>query len=175
MKYKYLFIVGCLLVVALALLREWMDGGVYVHHILQRKDMPGISNWWGLPVMAVLSFICIGRIEKHLLAVSESQRSRVSRTAVYKFLLAAAFGIILSVCFTYKVDLFLENVLYLLIALAVFFPLYHGEYILGFVLGMTVTFGAILPTAFALVIGGVSLILHVLAYKKLLAKFRANG
>ena len=43
-----------------------------------------------------------------------------------------------------------------------FLPVYRGEYVLGFVLGMTFTFGAILPTAAAAFVAIVSAIAHYL-------------
>lgn len=39
-----------------------------------------------------------------------------------------------------------------LIPLALFIQIYRTEYLLGFVLGMTYTFGVLLPTAFGLLL-----------------------
>jgi hypothetical protein len=47
-----------------------------------------------------------------------------------------------------------------LLLLALFLPIYRAQYILGFILGMTYTFGAILPLAFAVVVGLVAFVIH---------------
>lgn len=39
-------------------------------------------------------------------------------------------------------------------------PIFFSEFILGFVLGMTYTFGAILPTAFVLVLAALGLLIY---------------
>lgn len=175
MKYKALFIAIPILYVAVALFFEWRSGGVLTHHILQNKNMPGLSNWWGLPLMAILSFVCINRVDKHISMVAPEQQQRATRIANQRFVLAFLFGVIVSVCFVHKINLFLDNVLYVLVILALFFPLYQAEFILGFVLGMTITFGAIIPTAFALVVAGISLLLHLLVFKKIAAGLRKKS
>jgi hypothetical protein len=38
------------------------------------------------------------------------------------------------------------------------FPVYRAEYVLGFVVGMTFTFGAVIPLLVALLVGTVSLV-----------------
>ena len=61
---------------------------------------------------------------------------------------------------TYEFKPFLDNVLYILIVLSFFIPLYYSEFMLGFILGMTYTFGAILPTVFILVIAVIGLVTY---------------
>ena len=68
------------------------------------------------------------------------------------FLTGLVFGVLLSISFTNEYKPFLNNVLYILILLSFFIPIYYSEFILGFILGMTYTFGAIIPTVFILII-----------------------
>ena len=37
------------------LLLENFQGGVKSHHLLARKDMPAISNWWGLLIVPIMT------------------------------------------------------------------------------------------------------------------------
>ena len=69
-------------------------------------------------------------------------------------------GICLAVSFTNGYNSFLDNVLYLFLVLGFFLPLFYSEFILGFILGMTYTFGAILPTIFILIIATVGFLIY---------------
>ena len=69
-------------------------------------------------------------------------------------------GILIAVSFTNGYNLFLDNVLYVFLVLSMIFPIYYSEFILGFILGMTYTFGAILPTIFILIIAAFGFLLY---------------
>ncbi|MFT6808962.1 MAG: hypothetical protein ACJA01_002194 [Saprospiraceae bacterium] len=76
------------------------------------------------------------------------------------FISALIFGILLSFTFLNYMDL--TGYLTLCIfPLALFFPLYKEEYLLGFVIGMTHTFGVFIPTVFGIIIA----LLCALIYK----------
>jgi hypothetical protein len=79
---------------------------------------------------------------------------------VWIFIVGLVLGIVLAASFTYAFRPFLDNVLYILIVLSFFIPLFYAEFILGFILGMTYTFGAILPTVFILVIAGIGWVIY---------------
>jgi hypothetical protein len=116
--------------------------------------MPAISNWWGLLVIPALTWFLAGRIQRRLL-----RRGASPRAALAGFLGALACGAALAVAFSMK----LEAVTYIFFgafAVALLLPVYRGEYILGFVLGMTVTFGGVLPVLVALVIASFSRLMH---------------
>jgi hypothetical protein len=70
------------------------------------------------------------------------------------------FGLLLSISFTYEYKPFLDNVLYIIIVLSFIIPVFYSEFILGFILGMTYTFGAIIPTVFILIIAVVGLVAY---------------
>ncbi|MFV8368046.1 hypothetical protein [Flavobacterium sp. LB2R40] len=123
-------------------------GGVPSHHILAREDLPEISNWWGALLIPFLTWFLLYRIQikfndtKH----EKSQKSKLFKHIFYGFIGALSFGILLSLFFTLG---YTEIPGYMLIGvfiLALFFPIYKAECILGFVIGMTYTFGAVLPT-----------------------------
>ena len=138
------------------LLWEHFHGGVTSHHILHSEDLPAISNWWSGLLLPVLTWFLWSRVEKRLdqNAFGTQQPNSAMSKVVWIFMVGLVLGIVLAASFTYAFKPFLDNVLYILIVLSFFIPLYYAEYILGFILGMTYTFGAILPTVFILVFAG---------------------
>ena len=133
---------------------EHTHGGVMAHHILNRADMPAISNWWGALLTPALTWFLVGRIQRRLL-----KRGASKRAALAGFLGALAWGAALATAFTLNH----EAVTYIFVgafALSLLVPAYRAEYVLGFVLGMTFTFGAVLPTMIALVIAAFSRLMH---------------
>lgn len=139
------------------LLWEHFHGGVTSHHILHSEDLPAISNWWSGLLLPILTWFLLTRVEKRLdQNGTETQQSNNAMNKVdWIFMVGLMLGIVLAASFTYAFRPFLDNVLYILIVLSFFIPLYYAEFILGFILGMTYTFGAILPTVFILVIAGI--------------------
>lgn len=140
---------------------EHYHGGVTTHHILHRDDLPGISNLWGALLLPLLTWILLGKIKVRLEnKISLTlQRNMEKGRILWFFLIGLTFGIVLSVSFTYDYKLFLDNVLFILLALSLLIPIYYSEFILGFVLGMTYTFGAIIPTAFILILAIIGFLL----------------
>ena len=131
---------------------EHFNGGVLAHHLLNRADMPAISNWWGVLVIPALTWFLTGRIQR-----------RVSKRGVVLagFLSALAYGAMLALAFKLNHPA-LPYVFMALFAISVIVPTYRAEYVLGFVLAMTLTFGAVLPTIIALVIASFSRLVHLL-------------
>ncbi|MFX8094701.1 hypothetical protein ABTK72_20740, partial [Acinetobacter baumannii] len=44
---------------------EALHGGIAAHHLLQRADLPGLSNAWGLLVLPALAAWAAGRLPRH--------------------------------------------------------------------------------------------------------------
>ncbi len=141
---------------------QYFHGGVPGHHILQQKDLPEISNWWGGLLLPALTWILLGRIEKRLTKQdSLTQQTKNQNIAIIRlFLLGLILGILIAVSFTNGYKIFLDNVLYIFLVLSLVFPIYYSEFILGFILGMTYTFGAILPTIFILIIAALGFLIY---------------
>ena len=144
------------------LLWDSFHGGVPSHHILDQKNLPAISNWWSGILLPILTWILLGRIKSRIEnqpKIDSQYKSELTRVLV-KFSIGLVFGIILSVSFLNNYKPFLDNVLYLLLILSLIVPIFFSEFILGFVLGMTYTFGAILPTAFILIIAAFGFVIY---------------
>ena len=140
-------------------------GGVPSHHILADENLPEISNWWGGVLLPLLTWLLLYRIEKRIINKNEgvSQVPKLSIYVIYGFTAALLFGIVLSAFFTFGNTDMPGYMLLGLLLLALFLPIYRAECLLGFVIGMTFTFGAVLPTGVGsiLVLTGVLLYLYV--------------
>jgi hypothetical protein len=79
----------------------------------------------------------------------------------YRFLFALSFGILLSVLFTLGYSNLSGYMLYGIFLMALFFPIYRAECFLGFVIGMTFTFGAVLPTLVGIIIALIGALLYL--------------
>ncbi len=139
-------------------------GGVPSHHILQRGDLPAISNWWGGILLPLLTLFIAYRIEKRLIRNSnddESNRLVFPIKHVYRFLFALSFGILLSLFITLDYSDLSGYMMYGLLLLALFYPIYRAECYLGFVIGMTYTIGAVLPTGVGIVLALIGAVLYL--------------
>lgn len=138
-------------------------GGVPSHHILNDKNLPEISNWWGALLLPLLSWVLFYRIKKRAVENidNESKGSGFQINIIYGFIGALFSGILLSVFFTLGYANFPAYVLLLILMSGLFFPIYRAEYILGFVIGMTFTFGAVLPTVIAFILALIGAFLYL--------------
>lgn len=162
-----------LLITALAAIGVWgllawehTHGGVPSHHLLNRSDMPAISNWWGALLLPVLTWFLLGRIHRRSGEQPREQPGETAGTSTYPpgaaagFTGALVYGVLLSVFFTLEYSALASYLFQGLFLLALFLPIYRAEYILGFVLGMTFTFGAVLPTLFGSLVAGIAFVLY---------------
>ena len=156
-------ITGIITVAILSLLIwQHFHGGVPAHHLLQKKELPAISNWWGALLLPVLTWVLLGSIEKRLqkqgatTPLSEKYQLRI----IGLFLLGLALSLSIAISFTYDYKPYLDNVLYVLLVLSILVPIFYAEFMLGFVLGMSYSFGAILPTAFIFAIAAIGYLLY---------------
>jgi hypothetical protein len=142
---------------------EHFNGGAVSHHILDRSDLPAISNWWSGLLIPALTWFLIGRIQKRLALhyTVEQTTSTPPVSVIAGFVGSLFFGILLSVSFTSGYETVSSYLFLSMILLALLLPVYRAECVLGFVLGMTFTFGAVLPTAIGSIIAVVSAVIHL--------------
>ena len=145
------------------LLWSHYHGGVTVHHILHREDLPGISNWWGGLLLPLLTLLLTHRMQKRIFRNKDSQSSVLPfpMEYAYRFLFALSFGVLLSVFFTLGHSNLSGYIVNGLFFLALFFPIYRAECLLGFVIGMTFTFGAVLPTGVGIIFASIGAVLYL--------------
>lgn len=137
-------------------------GGVPSHHILANKDLPEISNWWGGLLIPVLAWFLSYRTQKRIFNNHDGNPnpSKQQQFALFRFLGSLIYGILVATSFAFESTNITGNMMLALVPMALFIPIYRAEYILGFVSGMTFTFGAVLPTGIASLFAVVGFVIY---------------
>ena len=145
------------------LMWEHFNGGVLSHHILDRSDLPAVSNWWSGLLIPALTWFLMGRIQARIALRSDAEQAalRLPVGVIAGFVGSLLFGILISVSFTNGYETLSSFSFPCMVLLALLLPGYRAECVLGFVLGMTFTFGAVLPTAVGSTIAFVSAVIHL--------------
>ncbi|MDO1449359.1 hypothetical protein Q0590_23995 [Rhodocytophaga aerolata] len=155
--FKIRLYITALLAISIWTLLAWnhFHGGIPSHHILADEELPAFSNGWGALLLPMLTWFLLYRIHKSVFGSKPgaSQPPKILLNKLYGFTASLVFGILLSVFFTLAYTQLCGYMLLGLLPLGIFFPIYRPEYLLGFVLGMTFTFGAVLPTGIGIIIG----------------------
>jgi hypothetical protein len=151
---RLMLILFVLLAEALHLGWEASHGGIVSHHLLQRSDLPGISNAWGLLILPALAAWAGRRLPRRRAAMREWAPVALG------FALPLLLGAALSLAFQFQMQGVTEALFFGLLLMAVLLPAHRPESLLGFVLGMSWTFGAVLPLLIGSVIAGLSWIVR---------------
>lgn len=156
---------AALLLTLAFLLWEHFNGGVVTHHLLARKDLPGISNWWGLLTIPMLTWLMMSLIDKRRAKFLESNTDTegFDDQVIKHFLAALAFGVVASLLWEFRLVEVLPFYILSPVVIALFKPVHYPEYILGFVVGMLFTFGGILPIIVATVLFALCFLVNRLA------------
>ncbi len=136
---------------------EHFNGGVQSHHLLNRADLPAISNWLGLFILPVLGF-ALGIRLRNLLATSATGKVPAAFWALQ--IGALLYGATLAIAFEFDARNISSSLFLGLFLLAAALPIYRIEWLLGLVVGMTFTFGAVLPTLVATVFATLSFVVR---------------
>ena len=139
---------------------DYFHGGIPTHFLFHDKDLPGIPNWWGGLVLPIFTWFLLFRIHKRIDNSEISLRSESLRKVILRFFAAALVAIAISVCFMNGIEV-TDYIMGSLFVLAFIFPLYKSEYLLGWVLGSTFSFGAMIPIGF----GSILALLFFIFYK----------
>lgn len=140
---------------------EHVDGGVRSHHLLADPSLPAVSNWWGLLLVPGLTWWAVGSARRRSARAAHAGRS--ARPApLAGFLCSLAYGATLAALFAAGSPL-VDYLFFGLLALALVVRLWHAEYLLGFVLAMSLVAGPILPAMFGAVIALLSWLVHTAA------------
>jgi hypothetical protein len=139
---------------------EFFTGGVKGHHLLNRSDLPVISNWLELLTLPLLGFALWLRIRSH---VSREHLVGFPRSVLAALIGGSIYGIVLSVAFELNATLIMNAAFVGFLVLAAALPVYRVEYITGFVVGMTYSFGGVLPLIVAVVVATISFVVRKIA------------
>lgn len=160
--WRVWLVVAVLLAELAHLAWEHAHGGIVSHHLLARPDLPAVWNGWGLVVLPALAWFVTGRVARRI--ARHIDRRRAVRVAWLGFGVAAAAGAALSVAFVSGVEDAAFAVLVSALVLGLLLPAYRAACLLGFVLAMTFTFGAVLPLLIGGIVATVSAIAHLVLY-----------
>lgn len=166
-----LFALVSIVFVAALLAHEHFNGGVHSHHLLDRRDLPAISNWWGMFVLPLLGWLLGARLRNQMTLVARSGSAIGIATGLVCSLL---YGAALAASFAVGASAITSSLFLALFLLAAVLPVYRVEYIFGFVAGMAFTFGAVLPTLVALVVATVSALVHF-AFRAVMSAIRPTA
>lgn len=150
---------------------EHLNGGIVSHNLLDRADLPAISNAWGMVLLPALAWFASGRVQERVARDSRTEGAarRLPTGVITGFVGSLSLGILLSVAFSNGYETMASSLFLGMFGLAVLLRVYRSEYLLGFVLGMTFVFGAVLPTLIGSLVASVSAVVH-LGIRPLLAR-----
>ena len=145
---------------------DHLHGGVPSHHLLANPDLPAVSNWWGLVLVPLLAWFTVAQAQRRREPARFSSRV-VSRSPSHfpplaGFVCALAYGALLAVLFAHGSTL-TGYLFFGLLLVALVVRLWHGEYLLGFVLSMSFVAGPVLPAMFGAVVALFSWLVHTTA------------
>ena len=168
--YPVIYPLGALLFVGVCLAFEHFDGGVVSHHLLNSLDMPACSNWWGMLTLPLLGVLFANRAAA---TQSESRLLNAPTNMLVGFMGALIYGAMMATTFSLGAES-LTGIFFMgLIMIALVLPVYRVEYVFGFVVGMTYTFGGVLPVLVSIVFGSVSLVTRWI-FRAVKAKFTSS-
>lgn len=160
MKQVDLLRIGLTVLATLAIwsLLAWQHfhGGVPAHHLLANPDLPRVSNWWGGLLLPSLAWGLLGLTRRRLKATDRPGLQPV----IVGLAAGAAYGAAMSVTFFSGHESITSTLFFGLLPLALLLPVHRPECLLGFVLGMSVGFGAVLPTLFGSLMALATFVIH---------------
>ena len=151
---------------------EQCHGGVLRHHLLNRADLPAISNGWGLLLLPALAWFLLGRIYLRSPLAADGRTGGIPGGVRAAFAGSLLFGLLLSGCFTCDLARLTEYLFEGMLLLALLLPVYRAEYVLGFILGMSLVFGVVLPALIAVTIAALSAFMRNVVYSIMLRLWR---
>ena len=153
---------------------EHFHGGIASHHFLNRADMPAVSNGWGLLLLPAISWFLGGIALRRSIATAaavtinapggQAEAAGLARGVFVGFFAGLLFGVSLAATFSLGYQDVTSIFFFGLLLLALVVRVYRAQCVLGFVLGMTFTFGAILPALVASVVAVISAVAHRVLY-----------
>lgn len=170
LKFRIYFTAIVTFLIWALLLWDHFHGGVPSHHILANKDLPSISNWWGGFLVPLLTWLLLYRIQVRIDHQKQvpAEVLALLKKVLYGFIGSLLFGILLSIFFSFGYSDICGYMILTLLPVGLCFPIYRAECLLGFVIGMTYTFGAILPTAIGAILALLGALLYLFLRKAIL-------
>jgi hypothetical protein len=140
---------------------DYYHGGIPAHHLLHDPTLPSVSNVWGGLLLPLLTAYLLYRIQKRNQPTGKEQIIDLQslRKVFFAFVISFIYSLSIGLAFSLEYNAISEFLFPALLVLSLIFPLYRAEYYLGFVLGLTYFFGAVLPSgigAFVVLISAIA-------------------
>ncbi|MEX2362215.1 MAG: hypothetical protein WD597_01275, partial [Balneolaceae bacterium] len=128
------------------------------HHLLHRSDLPAISNWWAIAILPILAWFSTTRVKKRVTLHSDavSVGGKIPNGVLIGFFGMLLISLLQSIAFEFGYENITMYLALCVLLIGLFLPIYRAECILGYVLGATFTFGAVIPIIGILVIATIS-------------------
>lgn len=139
---------------------DHFHGGIPTHYLLHDDNLPGIPNWLGGIILPFFTWFLLYRIHARIDWPDIPVASESFRDVLFRFIAAFLVSVSIAIFFTMEIDI-IDYIMGGIFLLAFFFPLYKSEYLLGWVLGSSFTFGAMIPIGF----GSIFVLVLFLLYK----------
>lgn len=175
-KFKLLFTSVITITIWSMLIWQFTHDGVPSHYLFQNPELPELSNWWGGIILPALSWLALSRVEKTLLNLPSEQVVLHVRKVTVHFIVSLAYGAMLSFAFLYGYSSIASVMFPGILFFAIFFQVFRAEFVLGFILSMSITFGAVLSLMFGAIIAIAAFIVYSIVhfacrqFKKITAK-----
>ena len=160
LSIKLRIVITTLFIIAITgvLLWEYTHDGVVTHYILHSDDMPGISNWWGLIIIPLFTWV----VSSFIKIDSNDSTAVQHRNILIRVLILFLIGCSITYIFTvYPESNFPLYITAALVIISFFIPIHKAEYLLGYVLGTFFVFGTFIPV----IAGSILWILFYIFYK----------
>jgi len=155
------------------LLWQQFHDGVPSHSFMARDDMPSISNWWGALTLPLLTWFTLGNI-----GTRRAAGLVTTRGALAGGLSALLFGAVLAGAYAFNLNAIPNAQIGMVPLIALFVPIYRAEFVLGFVLALSYTFGGVLPLIIGGVLAAAGAVIHLAprwVLRRALRRFRVEG
>jgi hypothetical protein len=130
--------------------------GVPAHHLFHNPDLPRVSDWFGGVLLPVLAWCLLGLTRRRMKAADNPGL----RPVIVGLVSGLAFGVAMAVTFFSGHESVTSYLFFSLLPLALFLPVYRPECLLGFLVGMSAGFGAVLPTLFGSLMALATFVIH---------------
>ncbi len=150
---KAVFVLVVTVLAAVHLTWDYFHGGVPTHYILHSKDLPGISNWWELLTVPLMSWVLLSFMNRSILKGDDPGAG---------FFLALLYGITMAVLWHVGLADVMQYLIWLPVAMSLFVRVHGANTFLGFFLGMVFTFGGVLPIGIGLILFMISFLVYKL-------------
>lgn len=111
-----------------------------------------ITNWWNLVLLPVTAYICLQHSHKRILKAKKHKQAGENTLRLIGFILSFNFGATMAGCNYLNMEFYSLFMLACLFVISIKINVVRAECLMGFVLSMSVIYGAVISMLYALAI-----------------------